>query len=878
MTAAEAGKSILHPSGMKVYLGVALALASAMGAASTQLPDECKLPAYAEQAIRNNPTGKLYGETGAWLVEQGDLKCALAAFEEAVRLEPGSPQAHYNLGAARARAEQLPAAAAEFRLALKYKPGMTRAHNALGSLLMQMGKAAEAEAEFRQALRLDPNSVSALDHLARRFVAQHRYATAVRYWKRALTLEPDSPEMVLSMGAAAYQSGDPNESIRILTGLIKSQPDMKSAHLSLGDIHFHESQFREAADEYAAVVRLDLHDDAALKAEARALVAASLFREALAPAQEYVRRKPSDPEGHLLLGSVEGGLGDYEPAGSELERAEAKLPNDAQAQYELGLVLARNKKPKEALPHLERALALKPSDSSVQSELAAVLRALGDVARSREIANRFEKSKLIEFKLKQLAEKGREASELLMAGEPARAAALYRQMLEIEPRDARTEYKLARTLEAAHDSEGERQALERAIHLDPKMAVAQGELGRLDLASGNIAVAERRLEAAVGSDPHLVSALGDLSIIRADRGDNEGAEKLLRQAIEDDPNYEQGYLNLGLILAKQQKFTEAEAEVDQAMKLAPEDAAVLAAAGRVKARLGRSAEGAALLRRAVALAPQSAAAHLGLGMVLAESYDLTGALTENDEAVRLAPGSALAHLNRGRVLLDLGRNAEARPDFESARRIAPQMPEPHYFLAVIEKQADHYEQAAALLRTVVKLQPRNAMAWHLLGQCLEHESQTQAAIAAWRQALAIEPNYSQALWALARAVKPSDPGEAARLMSRYGEVQKDRHIVDEAGTLGNNALAAGAAHDWPEAIGQFRRAIEVCGDCAIKAELHKKLGLTACQMGDIDAGEKELRLAQRLEPGDRDIERALERIAVARTKRVASHPDPKKSE
>ncbi|HXN94746.1 MAG TPA: hypothetical protein VN879_09595, partial [Candidatus Acidoferrales bacterium] len=144
-------------------------------------------------------------------------------------------------------------------------------------------------------------------------------------------------------------------------------------------------------------------------------------------------------------------------------------------------------------------------------------------------------------------------------------------------------------------------------------------------------------------------------------------------------------------------------------------------------------------------------------------------------------------------------------------------------------------------------------------------------------AVAIEPDNSQALWSLARAIKPADPDEAGRLMARYSEVQKKHRIVDEAGNLGNNALAAGAAHDWPEAIRQFQKAITVCGDCAIKADLHKKLGLTDCQMGDIENGEKELRLAQALKPADPDIERALGRIAVARANGIASQPGHEKA-
>jgi hypothetical protein len=45
-------------------------------------------------------------------------------------------------------------------------------------------------------------------------------------------------------------------------------------------------------------------------------------------------------------------------------------------------------------------------------------------------------------------------------------------------------------------------------------------------------------------------------------------------------------------------------------------------------------------------------------------------------------------------------------------------------------------------------------------------------------------------------------------------------------------------------------------------------------MGNIDNGEKELRLAQTLKPGDPDIELALRQIAAARTK----HAGPPASE
>jgi tetratricopeptide (TPR) repeat protein len=173
-------------------VGLALIVVSMCAVSHAQLPDECKPQGVSEEAFRDSPT-KVYSSAGARFADQGNLNCALALFEEVVRLEPYSAQAHYNLGVAHERAKQLPEAAAEFRFALQYKPAMTSAHTSLASVLLKLGKPAEAEAEFREALRLNPNSVVALDQLAQRLAAERRYTPAIRYWKRALTLEPDSP-------------------------------------------------------------------------------------------------------------------------------------------------------------------------------------------------------------------------------------------------------------------------------------------------------------------------------------------------------------------------------------------------------------------------------------------------------------------------------------------------------------------------------------------------------------------------------------------------------------------------------------------------------------------------------------------------------------
>jgi tetratricopeptide (TPR) repeat protein len=860
-------------SGGPILLLFAITLCVPGGSARGQLPHSCNLPPAMADAIHTNPGAAVYDAIGASFAGKGNLPCAVAAFNEATRLDPQSPEAHYDLGVALVRLKQLRLAADQFRLAVKAKPDSAQFRNSLGAVLLDMGRAGEAQTEFENALQSDSKSVFALDHLAQALSAQRHYSAAIRYWNQALAVQPDSPDLLLSLGIATYENGDAAGSIRILTELVKAHPDLKSGHFNLANIFAHESRFREAADEYAQVLRLDPQDEQARLAMVKALVTVAAYQDALAPAQAYIRRNPADPAGHLLLGSVYRGLGEYDKAESELKLAVAARSKDADAQYQLGFVLARNGKPKEALSHLEKAVELKPTDTAAQFQLIGVLRRLGDSARATQVEQDFKKAKEHEFTLNQVAARGNQANELLQAGQPSKAAEVYRQMLQIEPNNARTEYNLALALDAAHDIAGERQALERAVSLDPQMGEARGELGRLDLAAGDLESAERWLRSALEDNPQLASARGNLAVVDAIKGDDVQAEKLLRQALQDNPNYAQGHLNLGLILAQQKNFAAAESELDKALKLMPNDPKALSAAGKVKVRLGKSTDGIALLREVITLAPQSAAAHLDLAIALADSYNLPAALAEATIATELAPGAAASHFNRGRVLFDLGKVSEARAEFETASRLAPQMAEPHYYLAIVEEQSANYAAAISCLQTVVKLEPQNASAWYLLGQNLEREAQMKEAVAAWKQAIAIDPDYSQALWKLSRALRPTSPAQAELMMARYESVQRKRRILDRAGTLGNDAVASMRAHEMLEAVRELKEAIGVCGNCAIQADLHKNLGLAYCQIGNISKGEQELLIARRLQPGDPDIRRALALIEQARSQRGTSQTE-----
>ncbi len=851
-------------------------LLSAGSLAAAQLPEACKQPASAAHPPAGTSPARVFDAVGTWFAEKGDLNCAVAAFKQALQLEPRLAEAHFDLGLVRQSQQQPAAAISEFRLALKYDPALLEAHCALGSSL---DTPADAEAEFSKALAVNPQLVCALDGMAQVLVKERRYDAAMDDWRQALRTQPDAPDLQLALATAMYKAAkarqadglpavggaDVADAIQLLTDLLKSHPGMTAAYFTLGNIYANERRDREAADEYQEVARRSPNDTVALAAQVKALIDASAYTEALEPARDYVRRKPNDPSGHVMLGTVYQQLGDYAKAEPELELGAAKAPDDFEARYQLGLVLARIGKPDQALPQLRKAVALKPADRSAQYQLVAVLRSLGQTQESAQIVSQLQKEQGEESLNSQLTSEGTKANDLLQSGNPSDAAQIYRHMLEENPDNTWTAYNLALALEAMNDTKGAENVLRNAIKIDPKLARVQAELGQLELTQGDLQSAKKWLESALDLEPELVEARGNLAMVYARNGDFVSAEKLLRQALEDNPDYKEGHLNLGLILAQQNRKSDANKELDKAVALAPKDPATLSTVGKAKVQMGGVSEGIVLLRQVVDLAPDLAASHLDLALALADSYDLSAALAQTGEAVRLAPQSGVAHFYRGRILYDLGRSNEAQPEFETACRLDAQMPEPRYFLALIDKQEGKYKLAASLLEETVKLQPSNVMAWYMLGESLEQQSETTKAMEAWQRAIEIDPKFSQALFSLAHALQSADQPESEKYMARFLAVQKERRILDRADTLANNGIEAASAHDWPAAIGQLKEAIAACGECTAKADLLRKLGIIDCQAGDLNNGEKELLAAKSLKPDDPVTQAALELVARARS-------------
>jgi Flp pilus assembly protein TadD len=109
--------------------GTASEVAAADLTPAATLPASCQSVARAEpktaaiwDALTSPPAAQAYNALGALHAVKSDVACAVAAFEAALRIDPASWEAHYNLALALIRQGKNAAAEEQLRKAIAEKP------------------------------------------------------------------------------------------------------------------------------------------------------------------------------------------------------------------------------------------------------------------------------------------------------------------------------------------------------------------------------------------------------------------------------------------------------------------------------------------------------------------------------------------------------------------------------------------------------------------------------------------------------------------------------------------------------------------------------------------------------------------------------------
>ncbi|MDR3517692.1 MAG: tetratricopeptide repeat protein [Azospirillaceae bacterium] len=342
----------------------------------------------------------------------------------------------------------------------------------------------------------------------------------------------------------------------------------------------------------------------------------------------------------------------------------------------------------------------------------------------------------------------------------------------------------------------------------------------------------RQARALVPHPDDALTVLFARAVARQAVDEHAEAIALYRQLIALSPMLAEVYVNLGQSLAACGAMVPAGDALRDAVVLAPADPRFLYALAEILVLRGRVRDAINAYRRAVRARPDFAQAWGHLGLALGALNQPTAAIIAYRHATALLPDAAEAHFNLGNSLAGQRRFAEALMAYWRTVVLEPGHHAARHNLGNALRDLDRLEVAVVCFGLHIARQPNFLPAYTALSQTLlrldqRGSSLPQSPLAPARHAYHLRPDDPTALTALGNALKAIDQLAPARAAFRQAIAMQP----DEAETYSNLAFAEidGSAHD--AAVVACRRALILKPDHAEALNNFGKARQAQCAAG-----------------------------------------------
>ena len=453
-----------------------------------------------------------------------------------------------------------------------------------------------------------------------------------------------------------------------------------------------EVRAEKAEADASATLTSTPDDDRALNSRALARIRLGKNDEAYSDLAKAVALKPDNADYQANLGYVLWKLGKFEAA-INAERAALKLDaKNTSAHYQLGRFLLRRGERKdlnEAISELKRALELDPRQFEVRFELIAAYRELGNLAE---------------------------------------AAAQVDVLQDSRPTDPRVFYVTALLDTDRNDLGAAVRNFNEAITRDPTMYGAWQDLGLAYGKANKWDDAARTFGELTQRQPNSIEAAYFHALSLYNSGNSRAAEAEVRRALRIDAGAVEAHTLLGIILASRgDANAEAAESLSQAVALNPNSFDAQFYLGRVQYALKDYAGSVKSLRAAVKLNPRHTEARFFLGTALELAGDSNSAMVEYEELLKIDPESLMGQLGSGALLVKQGKIDEAIVSLNKAVSLDPKEFEAHWALGRALALKERYAEAVESFQRAVALAPSRSDAHYQLGLALKRLGRNEEA-------------------------------------------------------------------------------------------------------------------------------------------------------
>ena len=360
---------------------------------------------------------------------------------------------------------------------------------------------------------------------------------------------------------------------------------------------------------------------------------------ALSAFQKTAELMPNDAEAHFNLGVVLKSLGQLDEAVSSYRRALQLNPAYAEAHSNLGNALRDLGQLESAVASYRSALMIKSNSATAHNSMGTALKDLGKLDAAIESYRR-----AIEIKPGYAEAHTNLGNALRDTGQIGDAIASYHCALTYKPDSAETHFNLGLARKELGQLDEAATSFHRALELSPDSANVHFNLGNVLKTLGQLDNAAESYRHALQLNPGYIEALNNLGLVLKDLGQPDSAIANYRKALEIYPDYAEAHSNLGNIQTSLGLIEDAFRSHRRAVELKPDSAYFLTNLGNAQKDVGQIDDAFASYRRALEIDPSRDEAILGITHLRMINGNTKDAEEELIRAIEINPDNLGARL------------------------------------------------------------------------------------------------------------------------------------------------------------------------------------------------------------------------------------------
>jgi tetratricopeptide (TPR) repeat protein len=520
-----------------------------------------------------------------------------------------------------------------------------------------------------------------------------------------------------------------------------------ASHMERGQRYFSQGDFVKASIEFRNAMQIAPKDPEVLVMAGRTAEKLGRPRDAVGLYQAVVDSKPDNVEAREYLGRLMALHGQPDRALTLIEPALAKHPDDVSLLTTRAAARFALKNSAGALADIERALQLAPANEEAIVFRAGMYRSAGDLDSATALVTAGLAKSPASTDLKEVLVNLYEA-----AHKPDKAEEQLRGLVTQKPQESQFRYELAAFYTQENKLDEAERVLKEAAKVfhndDARLRLVGFLAAHRDSATGEKAL--REFIAANPADYDLRLALGTLL---QGSGKLNDAEQAYGEVVHDDGTGPSGLIardRIAALRTARGQYDDARKLVDEVLQKSPRDSMALSLRGEIELAGHNPSAAIADLRAALRDQPQAVAIH----RLLAQAYVANADPALAEESLRAAvdqiPSNVQLRLELATLLIQRQHIDQAVTLLEQSAQTTPQDPYIRETLVRAYLAKRDFTSARATAENLKTLRPDSPAGFYLAGLAALRQNRLDDAQQEFTRALAIQPQTSDALAALAQ--------------------------------------------------------------------------------------------------------------------------------